>query len=82
MDGRWTVGGRLKKNWNGTVTESGRYGHGSWTGWSRYGHGEWSKTKDLLYLIELISTNNKIYLFVAVLLLAFVNSQKKDGQSS
>ncbi len=28
MDGRWTV-------YNGMVTEAGRYGPGSWTGWSR-----------------------------------------------
>ena len=53
MDGRWTVEKR-------TVTEAGRYGHGSWTVRSRKqdgmvteagrdGHGEWSKTKDLLY---------------------------------
>ena len=67
MDGRMDGGMETVIKKNGprkTVTEGGRDDHGRWTGWSRKvdgmvteagrdGLGKWSKTKDLLYYMNL-----------------------------
>ena len=76
----WTLGGRwgdgIKKFGTGwprkvrhadeMVTEAGRDGHGSWTGWSRKLDGKRSKSKDLLYGTRSCNEYREFFAFLTV----------------